>query len=463
MRCSASLLSTVAPPEPTSARGPGAGAHRRPGTLLAWLTLATGLCLLPGLSVDAQSSQYTAPGGTNRYELPTAEGVEAEMAAARWRLGGVRLAPWFGLRGLSYEQDVFVDDENETSDITGTVGAGLTAYLPTGSRVFWIAQAMPEYVFWLDLTERNEFIGRYGGGVVADLNRLQFVANVHRVEEQSVVTLESPQRVLAERTGVTADAVLDLSRTFALALSLSSQDLAYGVTGDNTGSAVGGFDFARLDRDEQSLAAGVRFQPSDAVTLSVGVELTETDFASGARDLSSTGTSPYLSLDLDGNKISFLADLLYLELEPEPGSRLVPVAKTTGSARLSLTPGWRFSFGLYGHRNVTFSLDDAYSHFLDDRVGVDISAPFGEKLSARAFFESGSADFVRLASAAAQPQRNDDVTAYGLEATYDIGEWLRYRAGFHQVEIDSNLPGFDRDYLRFTSTFVLSTGDWAWR
>ena len=391
------------------------------------------------------------------------------MEEARWRLGPLRLAPWLGVRGLTYEQDVFIDDpaeeEGEVSDLTGSVGAGLTAILPTGGRVFWIAQALPEYLFWLDLSERNEFIGRYGGGVVADLNRLRLVADVYSREEQRAVTVESPQQVLAERTGAAADLALRLTGSLDLVAAARLEEVANRRPGEDSGGtgagSGGGLSFSAVDREERSLAAGIRFQPGDAVSLGVGAEWTETDFESTARNLSNTGFSPYLDLVLTGNRIAFDGRLAHSDLEPEPGSALRPVSEVTGNARLELTPGWRFSFGLFGHRNVAYALTGTYSHIIDDRLGADVSAPFGQRLTTRAFYETGTADYQRVDPRA--PARDDDVTAYGIEATYKIGEWLNYRAGFEQMDIDSNLPELDRDYVRITSTFVLSTADWTWR
>jgi hypothetical protein len=413
--------------------------------------------LLLAAPAFGQSSQYTAPGGDVGSGPPTAVEIEDQMEAARWRLGPVRLAPWLGLRGLTWEQDVFVEeDEGETSDLTGTVGAGLTAYLPTGPKVFWIVQAMPEYVWWLDLDERNELTGRYGGGVVADLNRLRLAADVHSVEEQAVVSIESPQQVLVERRGVSAAAAVDLSAAFVLAAAFADEEHDQRLPGAEAGESI----FSRLDRSEQTASAELRYEPGDVLSVGVGVERTDTEFAAGARDLSSTGTSPYLRFGLTGNRISAEAQIEQRELEPEPGSVLRPVDEETGRVRIELAPGWRFTFGLYASRHLTYAIDGAWSHLLDERFGATVAAPFGERLTLSAFGETGTADFEPLG---ATLPRSDDLTAYGADAQYRLGEWLSYRAGFHQVEIESDLPEFDRDYLRITSTFVLSTGDWIWR
>ena len=425
---------------------------RRPwhGPLLA------ACCLLSSLSVSAQSSQYTAPGGASAAAPPTAESIEAQMEAARWHLGPLRLAPWLGLRGLTWEQNVFVENQGETSDLTGSVGAGLTAYLPTGAKVFWIVQAMPEYIWWLDLSERNELVGRYGGGVVADLNRLRLAANWHRTEQQQVVTIESPQQVVAERQGVTASGELSLGASLVFAAGFSDEETTNRLPGD----AVGRLDFSRADRSEQTVTRGAalpalrrprprRRRRGDGHRVPVRRPRPVVHRHLPLRLPPSRGQPPR-------------AGRAHRAAQPRSEGRLGPAAG--GRDRRPGAPRDHPGLALPLRRlrqpfSITYALDTAYSHLIDQRLGIDVGAPFGERLAMRAFFESGSADFESLGAA---PPRSDDISAYGAEATYELGEWLSYRAGLHQVTIDSNLPGLDRDYLRVTSSFILSTGDWVW-
>lgn len=429
------------------------------------LLLALVLAVL-ALPVVAQAPQYTAPGGATAERPRTKEDLEKRMEEARWRVGPLRLAPWLAVRRLTWEEDVFVQREGRedeaTSDLTGSVGAGLTAYLPTGPKLFWVAQAMPEYLWWLDLSERNQWVGRYGAGVYADLNRLRIGVNGRRSEQQQVVTPEEPLQVLSDQRTASANAELDLADTLTLRVSGSRIEVENRLPdADGPGADLppGVADFTRLDREERALRGELSYRPREPVEVALGVEATETDFATGARDLSSTGTSPYLSLRLDGHSLSLDSRVVRRELEPEPGSDLRAVDATEGQLRLRFTPGWRFTFGLYGHRSTVYALDLDYSHLTDQRLGVELSAPFGERLTVRAFTETGDAEYEPLPGS---PARTDDVTAWGAEASFRLGEWLSYRAGFQQVSYDSNLPGFDRDLSRVTSSVVLSTGDWIW-
>lgn len=423
----------------------------------SWILVALGLCL-GAPSVGAQPAQYTAPGGGQGEGTKTKQQIETEMEEARWNLGPIRLVPWAGLRNLTYVGNVFASSGNETSDVTGSVGAGLTAYLPTGPKVFWIAQAQPEYVFWLDLEDRRELVGRYGAGVFADLNRLGLAANATRVEEQAVVSSETEQLSLAKRDRLALDLDLHLTAAIDLFASGSLTDVRdEGAVGDGVGPPL-----ELLQREERGVRGGVRYRVAP-LAVELGAEVAEVEFEPGARDLSNRGTSPFVRLRLEGNRIGFDVELIQRSMEPLGGSRLVPVDATSGSLRVTITPGWRFTLSPYGRRSTVYSLATGYSHFTEDRLGFAVEAPF-DRVGFRAFAEVGENDYEAISGGGA-PSRTDDYSAWGLGFDVEVREWLRYRGGFHHLEYDSQLPGFDRTIDRFESSINLSlqAGTWIWR
>lgn len=415
------------------------------------------LVLVPTPVVTAQTTQYTAPGGVGGGETPDREQIEAAMERSRWRLGPFRVAPWLALRGLTYEDDVFVDGEAETSDVHGALGAGLSVYLPTGEDVFWVVQAMPEYLFWVDLDERNQLVGRYGAGLYADLNRLRLAFDARASEQQQTVTSESAQQTLRDETTLHGSAELEITGALTLAVEASTSELAYELPDGRTRRP--GLDFADLDREEQVLAGELRYRPGGKVEIGLGAEVTEVDFAAGSRDRSSTGTSPFVRLALAGNRLRADLRVVQREIEPEPGSLLVPVDEVQGSGRLALDLSHRFTLGLYASRGTAYAIGEGYLQFDHQRYGVDLAVPAGRRLTLSAFAEGGEDAYEPLPGTL---PRSDDATAWGLAASFEIGSWLTYRAGVTQVDYDSTLPQFDRDYLRVESALVLSTSDWVW-
>ncbi|HUO86557.1 MAG TPA: hypothetical protein VM617_04135 [Thermoanaerobaculia bacterium] len=421
----------------------------------AALTLAA--FLVPGFA-SAQSAQYTAPGAGAPAATKTKAEIEAQMADARWRLGPVRLAPYLGISGLSWVQNVFAGDGEETSDLTGTLGAGLTAYLPTGSNVFWVAQARPEYIYWADLAERRQAGGRYGVGLYADFNRLDLVAEGYRMEVQTQVTAEEPEPAIGEVDHLGAGASLRLTSRISLTAGAGIEEIANraGDPDDPRSPA-----FALLDRREETARAGLRFEMSEKIHLEAGAERHETRFETEGRDLSSTGTSPYLRLTLTGNRLQLAGEVTRRSLDPEPGSALVPTEGTEGTLRLGLTPGWRFAIGLYASRSLLYSLAGDYSHFDAESYGVEVSAPFAGRWTMRLFAETGENDYTPLAPEV--PVRTDDSFAYGASGSLEIREWLTYEFGYRRLELDSNQPGFDRQTSSVLSTLSLTTGSWIWQ
>lgn len=433
---------------------------RAPSRAIPAIAASLLLGLASAAPLSAQSVEYTAPGAgaAAPVEPLDKEQLEERMEEARWDLGPVRLAPWIGVRGLSWVDNVFARDEGAVSDVTASFGAGLTAYLPTGPSVVWVAQAMPEYVWWADLAERRQLVGRYGAAVYGDFNRLTFAAEGRRIEEQAQLTSEEPEPAIGQVEHLGATAALRLTSRLSLAAGGSVAEIANraGDPDDPRSPAL-----FRLDRREETARAGLRWETLGRLRLEAGVERTATDFETAARDLSSTGTSPYLSFHLPGNEVALSAEVVRRSLDPEPGSLLPPTEATVGTLRVGLDPGWRFDVGLFARRALVYSLSGGYSHFDEERWGADLSAPWGDRWTTRAFVEAGGNGYTALD--AGVPARDDDALAYGVEVSLKLREWLTYRAGYRRLELDSNLPGLDRDTESVLSTVSLTTGSWIWQ
>ena len=155
---------------------------RAPITALALLT-----ALSTTLPASAQFSQYTEPGGVLERGTSRKEQMEKAVENARWRLGPVRLSPWFTIRDAAYVSDVFAGSretapgqEEEDSDFTITAGAGLQGFLPIGPKSYFTFDALPHYVYWQEL-DREERVLR--GGLEARFReRLRVAVGVERSE-----------------------------------------------------------------------------------------------------------------------------------------------------------------------------------------------------------------------------------------------------------------------------------------
>ena len=407
----------------------------------------------------AQFSQYTAPGSLLERSTTTREQMENAIDSARWRLGPLRLSPWFAIRDAAYVSDVFSGSSEpggvaeEEPDFTISVGAGLQGFVPFGSKTFLTIDALPQYVWWQELEERRRLNGYYGAGLFGLFNRLTAEATVRRAEEQQVVTPEFEQRIHTRQDRIAG--LLEVEITPVLFVFASGDFLDYDTLTEELGDDPRLPEFEQLDREERVLRGGVELRRGE-LRVAAGVESSEVDFdpLESGRDRSNSGTSPILEAGYDGPRFQLDANLAFRSLEPEPGSEFVAFDETTGELRGTLTPRWRLSYSAYATRGLTYSLEEQYSHFTADRFGFAVTSKVGKSSAVNLFAETGAHEY-QAAQLIALP-REDDFTAYGTSLQFQLKETLRLTIGVVRTETDSNLPGLDRSLTTIQTSIELS-------
>lgn len=421
------------------------------------LILALALFAAPAA---AQFSQYTAPGSLLQRSTTTREQMEQALDKARWRLGPFRLSPWFAIRDAAYVSDVFSGSSGdgggtveEDPDFTVSVGAGLQGYVPFGSKTFFTFDALPQYVWWQEQEDRRRLNGYYGAGLFGLFNRLTSEVTARRAEEQGVVTPEFEQRVHTRQDRIAGLLEVEVTPIFFVFASASALD--YRTLVEDLGDDPRLPPFQQLDREERVLRGGVELRRGE-LRLAAGVERSEAEFDpdEAGRDRSNSGTAPILEAGFKSSRFQLDANVAFRSLEPEPGSEFVPFDETTGQIRGTLTPRWRLSYSAYGSRDLTYSIEEGYSHFIADRLGFAISSRLGQSSSVNLFAETGMHDY-QISQAGAFP-REDDFTAYGTALQLQFQERLRVTFGVVRSEIDSNLPGLDRSLTTFQTSVELS-------
>lgn len=422
-------------------------------SVVALLTLA----LVP--DAFGQFAQYTPPGAAaGGAASPESDQVDQLLDEARWRVGPFRIAPYFGLESLGYVDNAFAGTEEGVSDVTATVGAGLAVYLPTGPDVIWIAEGELRYFWWQELEERRNAGGRLGAGMLADFNRLDLELRAGRELDERILTSELPQRALVETDFGSAEAALRLGRKtelYAGATRRRYRDESHRI--DDPRAA----DFTAVDRDETLFDAGIGWSPTDRWTLRLGAQRSEVEFEPGGLPLDNEGTSPVLGVAYTGPRFNARVDLSRRSLDPSPGSRFVPFEGESGSVSASTASPRGLQLGVYGSRNLVYSLIEGYDYFTAERTGLWIGAEIGHRTRLALYGEQGDNDYTS-ADAAVAP-RTDDVTAWGGQLSIDLGRKLRLQIGGSEAEYDSNLVGFDRTVTTVTSSLSLATDSLIWR
>lgn len=422
--------------------------------------LITAALALLATSATAQYEQYTPPGDLPFDEVPSVDRLQNAMAESRWKLGGLRLDPWFGIRDAGWIDNVFATtDGEETSDFTITAGAGLHAYLPLGSKVVVAAHALPEYVWWQDLDERRLWNGRFGLGVFGEFNRLKFevTATTRREQQNLSAEFESPLNTRGDR--VAADLDLRLSGRFSVFAGGSLNAVRYRAedVGDEFGDVLLG-----LERDEERLRAGFRYAIGDEFSIGVGVEDSTAEFERVDADRSNTGFSPMLEVSYSNPRLRFDLVLIAADIEPDgPTSQFTKFSDPLGRFQLRFVPGARLEIQLYGQNNLVYSLETASPYFEDQRYGVGALYPLSPRMGLRAYGESGEIRYGQPAEQGLAPAEDRDVTTYGLQFTYEIAEDARLYATASQTDQEA-ASGFTTSYTAVRIGVLLGQGPTDW-
>lgn len=414
--------------------------------------LAGILFFLPFATAEAQFIQYTPPGGPEKRPESRKEEIDRIMEEAPWHLGPVRVVPVFGLSDVAYQRSITGPVESP-SDITATVEAGLHAYVHTGSKVIWRAQAVPEYVWWREQTERRNLNGRYDLSAFGFFNRLTAEVGATRNEEQQVFHPEVLRRVSARQDDARVAAEVRVSGALSAFAStrLMRQDSLAGEDADPQAAAL-----ELLDREELSSRVGVRWRRRNGLSVGLGVERSEAEFEGGLLDRSNEGTSPVLEVLWDRPRLFVQADVAARSLEAREGAAFVPYDAVTGSASFRVDIRRSLSVTAYSSRNLVYSVTPGYAYLDDTRLGASFQALLGDTVRTRVFTETGSNDFT--AFTAAVPERNEDLSSYGGQIGWNLGNLFQLSLQALRTEIDSNLQGLDRSYTSVGLTVGLSRG-----
>lgn len=412
--------------------------------------LATTMAAVPAV---AQFTQYTAPGSLAVQKVPTQELLKTAMEEARWDVGPLRLAPWLGIKNLTYYPDLYPEIPGNQSDVTASAGAGLTAYLPVGPRFVLAAQALPQYVWWKRYSNRREWNGQYGVGAFGYFRRLTLEVNALKSQDLAYVSAQNevPTTVRQDRGNARLEIEI-LDRLYAYG---SAGKTRWRYRASDLGGELGQ-QLVALDRDTTSTSGGLRYEWRKGFSVSLGVDHSAADFVHPESDLSNSGSAPAVGLDLEGAHFGISAHVARYSLKPKQGSHFMPFDGQTGDARLSWKLRDQLVWSVYGARQLSFAYGVGSTYYVDQRWGVSLQAPLGWHGSVRLFGERGENKYT---SAAATPgQYNEDLRTYGATASLQLGRLAALTLGATREEYTSAAGGGSRSYTRFQTGLSFGGG-----
>lgn len=406
---------------------------------------------------EAQFLQYTPPGGPEERPESRKEEMERQVTEADHHLGRIHIAPWASLHDASYVRNLYSSGGQGVApnDYTATVGAGFRAYLRNGPKAVWRAQVLPEYVWWGKQPERRQLNGRYTLGFHGFFNRLTLEVQGGREQQQQVVTPEVPVPVSARNDQGEILAEIELSHAL-FAFTATSVNRQKNLVKEIDDPAVNSI--ALLDREDRIARVGLRWQPREHWSVALGAERSETEFDRDVFDRSNAGTAPVAEARFEGRRLAVNLDAAARSLEARQGDAFVPFDGVTGNAAITLGSRGRLSGGVYGNRNLLYSLSQDYGYLTDQRLGLLLNVGFRQRTQVRFFAETGTNDYTAYRATAGRaeaPRRQDDVTSYGASTNLRVGRLAVLGVQASRSKFDSNLAGNDRSYITVGTTFTL--------
>jgi hypothetical protein len=417
--------------------------------------LFLGILALAAPAAQAQFNQYVAPGEFEIERESRMDQLDDAIQESRWRLGRLYLNPWVAVRDITYLDNVGRADENgdKQSDVTAKLGLGLQGYAPVGSEVTFAFHALPEYVWWNDLSGRRRWNGHYGAGFFGDLGRTGFEATVTRADDSVFFSREIEEPVNTREDRLDLKLEIELFGPVDLYLAGYGRQLSYE---DDPESDLGNVDL--LNRDELVYQAGLEVALGRGFDLGLGAEFSDVEFENtDLVDRSNTGTSPFVALDFDGERVELRSTFVFRDLEAEGDSDFVPYDEVTGRALLSFVPTGRSEIQLFWNRNLVYTRNLAWSYFTDSSIGAALLASLGGSSSVRVFYEVGDNEYTNFVDVPIE--RTDDYDSWGVTLRFDLGPTV-LSLGTTQTDYDSNLEQFDRkiSVIRAGFTFGSSRG-----
>ncbi|HLE60229.1 MAG TPA: hypothetical protein VI700_01700, partial [Thermoanaerobaculaceae bacterium] len=377
----------------------------------------TAAAILLASAAMAQFQQYIAPGSLGVELIPTKERLDTAMEEAPFRLGPLRLGLWFALQNVNWVNNVYGTAIDQKSDFTATASLGLHGYLPAGPKLVFALYALPEYVWWNDLTYLRGWNGKYGVGVFGYFNRVTLELQAADWRTQQFYSTENPIPVdLKRQRGAAALEVEVLGRLSVFGTAWENRWRYEG----QAESAVPADVLQLSDRNEKSVGGGLRYRFSKSFAFAIGYEELTTDFLYDTRNRSSSGDGRFVELELRGNRLWATARATVLTLRPQGNSQFAALDTTTGRVQIGWKPGGKLEFQAYGGRNISYPLLALQSYYTDQRWGVGLQLPLGWRSTGRIFWEQGRDEYPRVTGESME--RIDDSNGYGVGLNVKLGK-----------------------------------------
>jgi hypothetical protein len=425
------------------------------------LALAATALLLPGRAAGQLASDEVPRERT----IATQAQIESELTNSRYHIGPFFVMPILDIRNLGYDSNVFgtprIPGVSEpVSDWTADVSAGVHIVERLGPKMYLRGDALPEYTWYLKLTDRRQLGGFYRGSWVGIFNRMSFDVTGLESTSTSVLSTETLALIRTRFRSASAKLEVEIANPVSFFAKGEIQNVRYFTDSHTPADIVRASD---LDRDDEAVRGGLRLRFRRNLDLTLVAEETRSRFDSEIQAAQSDNRSrAYLA------GLHFDIPRLYIDLSggirqgrPEDGSTFPRYSTGTGSYFVSFFPVRPVELQAYGHRSTGYSLSQQNAYFFETSNGGGINLELHRRVKLRAFGEYRFNDYptpFQLSNGTIL--RTDKAAVIGGGFSILFLRQAVLTSLVSNTKQTSNLPGPSRSILQFT-TSISFQGDFG--
>jgi hypothetical protein len=404
------------------------------------------LFLGAALAASAARAQLTSDDVPQGRTIPAKEEVDADMQAARFHLGPIRMIPTIAVRDAGYDNNVFGTTVNPVSDWSFTIRGGLRFIVPFGTKIYLRASVLPEYTWYDKLESRRGFGGLYDVSLFGFFNRMTTQLRAYDEETFQTYSSEIPTRVLTRTLDGSGGVEVEILQRLAFFAKAEGMRIRYSTDGQLPGDPVN-----LNNRTDTSVRGGPRYYFTPDWSISAAVEQTWSNFENEPETRDNQSRAYLLGVQYTRPRLFFSLSGGYRTGDPRDNSTFPSYSTGTGSFFASFFAIRWLEFQTYGHRRVQYSLTADNPYYFENRIGGAINLEILGRILLRGYGETGPNQYpIGQVVNGVVAHRRDQITLFGGGASTIVVRPVVLTALVTRTEYDSNAPGQDRTVTRFT-------------
>jgi hypothetical protein len=336
--------------------------------------------------------------------IPEREKIDNDLQRSRLRLGPVRLLPSIAITNAGYDSNVFATSVNPVSDWTFTVRGGLRFLLPMGTKMYFRADALPQYTWYDKVTDRRTFGGIANASLFGFFNHMTVQLTGYGAKDFGVYSTEFVSRVLSTTVGGNGAVEVQITP----ALSVFGRGEAQRIRYDNAGQVV---DVTINDRTETAARGGVRYRISEDWSVSSAYEQTWSDFDKVPQQRNNQSRAYLLGVQFGRPRFFVNVSGGYREGRPMDDSAFPPYSTPTGTFFASFYATRWLEIQAYGKRGVVYSIESSDPYFITNQIGGGLNIQPLDRVLVKGFATTGPNQYPLVPGETTE--RRDERTIFG--------------------------------------------------